>query len=279
MIWHMRNSKDRLSSSFTVRSTILPGVDAVGADTALAFDRHMHDQFGIGLIDRGAQASFSGRGMVEAEAGDVITVNPGEIHDGAPIGDGGRRWKMLYFEPDVVTDLFHDITEGKAHLFELSNPVIQDRIVADRFRSLFACVTADSGTEQQMLAEEQLFFILEPLVESGQTLKTRSVPKTIAVAVTKIDDEPAAPLSLSDLAELCGISRFQVLRGFARATGLTPHAYMIQRRLQMTRRLIADGGNLADAAASSGFADQSHMTRLFTRTYGMSPGSYAAARR
>lgn len=49
----------------------------------------MHDQFGIGLVERGAQKSLSGRGMVEAEAGHVITVNPGEVHDGIPLGEGG----------------------------------------------------------------------------------------------------------------------------------------------------------------------------------------------
>lgn len=54
----------------------MDGVDAVSADTSHAFGRHIHDQFGIGVILRGAQKSLSGRGIVEAEAGDVITVNP-----------------------------------------------------------------------------------------------------------------------------------------------------------------------------------------------------------
>jgi AraC-like DNA-binding protein len=49
------------------------------------------------------------------------------------------------------------------------------------------------------------------------------------------------PLTLSDLARSCGLSRFQVLRGFARSTGLTPHAYLVQRRIQLARRLIAGG--------------------------------------
>ncbi|WP_245506649.1 AraC family transcriptional regulator [Rhizobium sp. PP-F2F-G48] len=255
-------------------------MDAVEADTTLAYGRHMHDQFGIGLIDRGAQVSLSGRGMVEAEAGDIITVNPGEVHDGAPIGDGGRAWQMLYFEPHTVSAFFHDMTEGRTGAFELPNPVIRDRGVAERYRSLFAAMTASSVTAQNMQAEERLFLMLEQLLEDNKTIREApSVPKAIAAAIAKIDDEPDARFSLDDLARLCGMSRFQVLRGFASATGLTPHAYMIQRRLQMTKRMIARGDDLAEAAASSGFADQSHMTRLFVRTYGMSPGSYAAARR
>ncbi|PYE29887.1 AraC-like DNA-binding protein [Rhizobium sp. PP-WC-2G-219] len=276
----MQGSRERFFPSFRVKPAVVDGVDAVEADTTLAYGRHMHDQFGIGLIDRGAQVSLSGRGMVEAEAGDIITVNPGEVHDGAPIGDGGRAWQMLYFEPHTVSAFFHDMTEGRTGAFELPNPVIRDRSVAERYRSLFAAMTASSGTTQNMQAEERLFLMLEQLLEDNKTCKeARSVPKAISAAIAKIDDEPDARLSLDDLARLCGMSRFQVLRGFASATGLTPHAYMIQRRLQMTKRMIARGDDLAEAAASSGFADQSHMTRLFVRTYGMSPGSYAAARR
>jgi AraC-like DNA-binding protein len=52
---------------------------------------------------------------------------------------------------------------------------------------------------------------------------------------------------------------------------------LVQRRLQMARKRIAESAALADAAQASGFADQSHMTRLFIRTYGVSPGVYAAA--
>ncbi len=92
-----------------------------------------------------------------------------------------------------------------------------------------------------------------------------------------IDDAPARPISLADLARESGLSRFQLVRAFARATGLTPHAYLMQRRIDLARRLIADRTPLAEAAAASGFADQAHMTRLFVRNYGVAPGAYAAA--
>ncbi|MNT52026.1 HTH-type transcriptional activator RhaS [compost metagenome] len=92
-----------------------------------------------------------------------------------------------------------------------------------------------------------------------------------------IDDDPAAALTLAELARACGLSRFQVLRACARATGLTPHAYQTQRRLLLARHLIRHGASLADAAVQGGFSDQSHMTRLFVRAYGVSPGRYALA--
>lgn len=88
----MKMKKDRF---ITLRCGMTV-VHAVSADTSFKFGRHTHDQFGIGLIDRGAQVSMSERGMVEAKVGNVITVNPCEVHDGSPLGTESRSWRMLY---------------------------------------------------------------------------------------------------------------------------------------------------------------------------------------
>jgi AraC-like DNA-binding protein len=103
------------------------------------------------------------------------------------------------------------------------------------------------------------------------------LPARIAIAKCLIDDDPAAAITLAVLARASGLSRFQVLRGFVRATGLTPHAYLVQRRIDLARRLIARRSTLAEASAAAGFADQSHMTRIFVRKYGITPGAYAEA--
>ena len=84
-------------------------------------------------------------------------------------------------------------------------------------------------------------------------------------------------MTLQDLADDCRVGRFRLLRDFARLTGLTPHAYQLQRRIDIARRMIAAGTPLAEAATAAGFADQSHMTRNFTRRYGYTPGAYLSA--
>ncbi|MGR4868605.1 AraC family ligand binding domain-containing protein [Variovorax sp. LARHSF232] len=255
------------------------GVEAVEADTALAFGRHTHEQFGIGLIERGAQKSTSGRGMVEAGAGDIITVNPGEVHDGAPIGDGGRAWRMLYLDPAIVGECAADIgAEGRAasSAGEFIHPAVVDGRLARLFRELFRAMTGGDADAGALQADQALLLLLDALLQPGRA-PARQVPGGIASARAWIDDDPAAPLTLDALAKEAGLSRYQFLRGFARETGLTPHAYLMQRRIHRARRLIAGGARLADAAAASGFCDQSHMTRLFVRSFGMAPGSYARA--
>ncbi|WP_442417767.1 helix-turn-helix transcriptional regulator [Pararhizobium capsulatum] len=129
-----------------------------------------------------------------------------------------------------------------------------------------------------MAAEAWLLQTCATLLVQQSTIRP-GIPASVRHARILIDDDPTAPISLSDLAEASGLSRYQVLRAFSQWMGLTPHAYIVQRRLNMARRFIGTGMPLADAAAASGFSDQSHMTRLFTRFFGFSPGMLAAGRR
>lgn len=254
------------------------GIDAVEAETRQSFARHTHDQFGIGLIYEGAQKSLSGRGIVEAGAGDMITVNPGEVHDGTPIGDAGRAWRMLYFDPSVIATAAEDISQGRAHSGEFAAPAFHDREVADHFRALFAAITDPTAMGDAIRHEEQLLPLLAGVLATGRRHQ-RERPATVAAAKTMIDDDPTAAITLADLAAEAGLSRFQLVRNFASAVGLTPHAYIVQRRIDLARRLIGGGMPLAEAAFAAGFADQSHMTRVFVSKYGLSPGIYAGAKK
>ncbi|TCR83899.1 AraC family transcriptional regulator [Rhizobium sp. BK376] len=250
----------------------IEGVEAVEAETCHSFPRHMHEQFGIGLIYRGAQKSLSGRGIVEASAGSTITVNPGEVHDGMPIGDHGRAWRMLYFEPRLIAEAIEDMSESKTDDFEFSQPVIDRDDIALRFERLYRALT----TRGETIRYEEALLTLVASVQPDRK-DSPSPPSSVARAQSLIDDDPAKALTLADLAQEAGLSRFQLLRSFAQANGLTPHAYILQRRVNMARRLIARRTPLAEAALEAGFADQSHMTRIFRRTFGVSPGAYADA--
>lgn len=262
---------------FSVAKCGVAGVEAAVADTSHAFGRHMHDQYGIGVIMRGAQKSASGRGTVEAQAGDIITVNPAEVHDGTPLGQSGRAWRMLYFEPKALANEFLDLRGSAVAGAEFSRPALRDSVSATRFLSLFRAMTDLNGGHSEIEARENLLLLLPALIDHRQDKRPPETPQRLSQARARIDDDPSAPLSLLDLASICDLSQFQLIRGFSKYTGLTPHAYLIQRRLQKARRLIAGGTPLVDAAQASGFADQSHMTRLFVRAYGLSPGLYAAA--
>lgn len=266
---------------FEMLACHVPGVEAVQAQSRHRFSRHMHEQFGIGVVIQGAQKSLSGQGTVEAVAGDTITVNPGEVHDGAPVGDHGRSWKMLYFEPALVAGIVADFSANHLDNAEFANPVIHSTAVSSCVRHLFDCMTMPIMGNDVMSREELMLVLFAKVLHKQVPLPARLTPdsagQVIARARSLMDEDPGSAITLSDLSGQASLSRFQLIRAFSKATGMTPHAYLLQRRLHLARRLIAQGVSLVDAAVNSGFADQSHMTRMFIRNFGISPGIYASA--
>ena len=257
---------------FHVRSLHAGAVTAVDARSGRSFARHVHDEFGVGLMTAGAQRSWSGRGPVEAVAGNLINVNPGEPHDGEPVGER-RSWSMLYFSEQLVAAAITDLEGGRLIRSELHTPVIDDPALARLFVAVRRAAAHPAGSqafEERLLALLAHLFAVAPAPE-------RSPSGALSRVRERIDDAPAAGHPLSELAALSGLSRYQTLRGLARLTGLTPHAYVVQRRLEIARRLIRQGCALAEVAVDAGFADQSHMHRAFAARYGFTPGAYAAA--
>jgi transcriptional regulator GlxA family with amidase domain len=130
-----------------------------------------------------------------------------------------------------------------------------------------------------LAAEEGLVACLMNVMHKhrvGRPRTTCASPSVLA-AIRRLDAAPEASTSLVELAALSGVSRFQLLRGFAREIGTTPHAYLVQLRVRLARRHLAGGHSPGDVAALAGFADQSHMTRAFVRYLGITPARYKAA--
>ncbi|KNC89932.1 helix-turn-helix transcriptional regulator [Trabulsiella odontotermitis] len=248
----------------------LPGVEAVSLLTAHSFPRHSHDQFGIGVFVEGAQRSQSCIGNVEASAGNIIMVNPGEIHDGVPL-TGIRGWHMLYIEPDVMTGELNGQLDVK--------PVANDSVLSASMQQLFLMLNAP--TPDRTAIEEAVMQCLMRVTKQHLLSVTprNACSPSIALAKEYLDDSPAEPVTLAALAGLCGISRFQLIRGFSRDVGTTPHAWLIQSRVRLAKRLLQQGARPIDAALQAGFADQSHLTRAFRRQFGMTPGQYVLSLR
>lgn len=256
----------------------LAGIDAMSARSSRTFPRHTHDQYGIGVVDSGGHASLSGRGQVEAGAGSLIFVNPGEVHDGRSIGGRPRSWRMLYLDPSALHAARADVLEGAgAGTPAFAAPVFADERLRRAFDLAFDGATRHDE-DLEAVAESAILLLVAHCSRNLAGAIGRQGKSTVPIRRVRerIDADPAARLTLADLAAETGTSRFQLLRAFARQVGMTPHAYRVQQRLALARRMIRAGAALADAAAATGFCDQSHLTRAFSRQFGVSPSRYGA---
>jgi AraC-like DNA-binding protein len=248
------------------------GITAMELMSNHSFPRHTHDEYGIGVILSGAQRSWSGVGPVESVPGDVISVNPGELHDGHPVNGAARRWRIIYFDPAALTRHF---VPDAAREIEFVSPNLRDCDLGGWVNLLFNRLSDGVG---QLGVEEIVIHLVRRLTPQRRPEgDARKYSTPVRKARERIDDDPSSQISLTELAALSGISRYQIVRAFARELGVTPYAYVIQSRVRLARQLLMNGDTLADTALRAGFADQSHLTRAFARQFGIPPGRYLAA--
>lgn len=111
----------------------------------------------------------------------------------------------------------------------------------------------------------------KPLKLSQSALSNAELGLLTDFMESRIDEQ----IRLEDLAELVNLSRFQLSRSFKSATGHSPYQFLLQRRIARARAMLAGHVNsLADIAYACGFASQSHMTDVFRKATGVSPGRY-----
>ena len=109
-------------------------------------------------------------------------------------------------------------------------------------------------------------------------------PVRVAALIAYIDAHFAEPITVDDLARLCGLSRFHFARRVRRTTGESPHGYLIAKRLARARELLEGTAlPISEIATQVGYRTQAHFTSLFSSKLGVTPGAYrrrhAAAKR
>ncbi|MFN2448001.1 MAG: AraC family transcriptional regulator [Vicinamibacterales bacterium] len=259
------------------------GVFGTDIESTRQYDRHWHETFGVGVLEQGAHRSLSGRGTVDAFPGDVITTNPEEVHDGRPLIAPSRRWRMVYFAPDVLHAMLEPSSPGGRDI-ALTQPVIRDAVLTRVVRRLIADLehwhrTSPTGLDRLRL-DESLTRVCERLLECHATTSVSRTPRPALDAVCdRLADDVCGSPSLAELAAIVALSRYQLLRHFERVFGVTPHGWLRQLRVERARAAIRTGADLVRAAADCGFADQSHMTRAFVAHFGFTPGAWARATR
>ncbi|VVE21037.1 helix-turn-helix domain-containing protein [Pandoraea anhela] len=129
--------------------------------------------------------------------------------------------------------------------------------------------------DRDMLRLDELLvglYALRPGQTDCRADTSRRIPDII---LDKIHEEFWRPLTLSELSGDAGRSELQFLREFSRTLGMTPHAYVMETRVQAARRMLTEtDAPLSIVAVECGFSHQSHMGRVFRMSLGVTPQQY-----
>jgi AraC-like DNA-binding protein len=229
------------------------------------------------VIESGMEVWYARGETRQAGPMDLLFNNPLDVHDGRP-AEGGYCYRMTY--PSVA--LMREIASEVAGRSVTTTPFFPNLVVEDRSTArLFLEAHRSMERGVDVLEGEELLIraYVACLLRHGRIDGMALFAANPAIERVRdlIETRYAEHLDLGLLAAEAGLSRHHLIRAFSARIGLTPHAYLVDVRVRRARAAIRAGHALADIAATLGFADQAHFTRVFKARTSVTPGAYRKA--
>ncbi len=279
---------------------LFPEGASLGADNVVLHAqarRHRVDNYrgplSIKTVLRGRVSWIVGGRTLTVDRSSVLILGAGEPYSMDIDAPDGVETCCAFFSPGFVERVALDVTSPLEHSLEMpelppdSLPWLS-ALHGDRERAL--------GKRVQSLAqrcsvrlfpsgfEEDFLLLAADLLEHYQQIREQSarIPavrestrrelyRRLLIGRDFIHSQTPGPVSLTTIARTACVSPFHFHRGFSRAFGMTPHAYVTELRLENARAKILRGSSVLEACVEAGFSSPSAFTRLFRARYGEAP--------
>ncbi len=239
-----------------------------------------HGAFCIALVAAGAFEYRSETGAALMTPGSAMLGNAGECFECGHRHHAGDRCVAFRYAPEYFERLLADVGVSPRR-----RPFGVARIEPSRALSPFVAAASTGVTAGTDMAWDEFALTLAAhvvrLVEGARAADPKPVQAgalgRVVDTVRWIDTQPEAELGLERLAEQAGLSPYHFLRTFERATGVTPHQYVLRARLRAAAIELADTRDkIVDVALDCGFPDLSNFNRAFRAEFGVVPRVYRA---
>jgi AraC-like DNA-binding protein len=212
--------------------------------------------------------------------GTLAVLDPSRAHRGTPAVGEAWRCRLLIMELPEVAALAEDPDCGRPGPLLFGDPVLRDPDLARRFAAMHEWLT-EPGSRLERQGALAAWWDDAARWSTGGPGGDRKTPQVgsarLRSALALIADDPAADVSLADLAAAADLSQYLLVKAFRERYGMPPHAFQVAQRVNRARRLLEAGVPTGEAAAMAGFFDQSHLHRHFRRRMGLTPREYAVA--
>ncbi len=248
----------------------VPGVTEVlhAAFASHAYPKHTHDVWTVLLVDAGRVRYDLDRREHQTAPSRVVLLPPYVAHDGRAATTEGFRKRVLYLDAaQVDVGRLGRAVDQPDH----GDPAL--RTAVDRVHRALE----QPGDELE--AESWLALATASLgrhVSGADPVPPRRHAPTVARRLRELLDAHVVDgISLATASAVLGARPSHLVRSFSQEIGISPHRYLVGRRLELARRRLLAGESPSAVAVDVGFYDQAHLTRHFKRLLGVTPATYA----
>ncbi len=247
------------------------------AGRTAAYAMEPRGEYVFGVVAGAPMRSRRGRARRLVRPGELVAWDPSQAHRGTAVHDRAWSSRLIVVEIADLAALTSDDDLSPLTDIAFPEPVIADPALATQFLRLHAAL---AGSGSRLERDEQLSNWLLAVVERSSAVRrppptlTPHDDRALRRAQDYLGDQLARNVGLDELAAAAGVGKFRLVRLFRARTGLPPHAFQVAHRIRAARLRLESGETVAATAAATGFADQSHLHRLFQRSLGVTPAQY-----
>lgn len=239
------------------------------------FKKHFHEDYSIAIVTRGSTIAWFDGAEYRIEEGEIVLIPQCVVHACNPQAQDNWSYWLITVKPSWLRLAFKD-TPWIDKLF--AGPCMVTK-ATPAARRCFAKLTSmpllpEAANETENLLVELITSIIDTVVYAEEQHRQPVESPSIEYAANYLREHYEHDVSLDELSYVTGLSKYSLVRSFASYYNLTPHAYLINVRINTAKELLQKGDTIVDTSIKSGFYDQSHFTRTFQRYVGMTPSAY-----
>ena len=256
------------------RDDALPFLEArsIVDGRGVCYAKHSHETFSIGAITGGESTYLNGRLREHVGAGTVVLMNPGDVHACNPLDRQPWSYRMFHVDSRWLAQV-----QGCDAFQPYAAVASRAPGLFARLEALYAaCTDPAAGALEKHGTALDFFTVMHDTLQPAPAAPRPD--HQVRHAADYLRAHLAGTPSLDDLCAATGLSPSYLIRAFKARYGMTPHAWLVDCRIQYCREQLRRGRPIADVALAAGFADQAHLQRAFKRHVAATPGQYRKIR-
>ncbi|MCM3171868.1 MULTISPECIES: AraC family transcriptional regulator [unclassified Paenibacillus] len=245
---------------------------------------HRHNAYELYVFLRGNVNFYIENRCYHLQPGDLIVLNLEEMHRSFALDKNEYERITINLKKPYLSRLSTATTnlsacfdyrpKGKGNIVHLKNDELQQLLqLTNKLEQALASDDYGADIMENVLIS-QLLLMTNRAFQHTDFVPTDIMPELVRRTMDYIESNLAGKLTLTHLSEALYTNSSYISRQFNKHTGLTIRAYILSRRIELSKYYLGEGMSITEACYQSGFGDYANFIRSFTKLVGISPGRY-----